>query len=220
MTRVIATVLFITSNKKGWLAHKEQRSSHTHTHTPAYFSSSFNLFQSTSYFLCPPQKMHLLKNRNHVSLIESDKLSAKLERVAESCDNPPTHYLGLWKVLRGRLQSRFANVRNFALNLSILAHHRCNDKADRYHMLFGGCKFIFELLDHFCLGRPPVNLILGGGEAGCHRVVKIPASDSDQYTGPQGAGPQMDISEPTDYPRQLTGRPSPDIYCSGHALND
>ena len=42
----------------------------------------------------------------------------------------------------------------FVLNLSILAYHRCNDKADRYHMLFGGCKFFSELLDHFALAAP------------------------------------------------------------------
>ena len=85
------------------------------------------------------------------------------------------------------------------LNLSILAHHVCNAKVDRYLMLFGGCNFFSELLDYFYLGRPPVNLILGRGEAGCHRVVKIPASDSDQYTGPEQVHKWI-------YPNQLTIR--------------
>ena len=89
----------------------------------------------------------------------------------------------------------------FVLNLSILAHHACNSKVDKYLMLFGGCRIFLSFWTIFALASPlPVNLILGGGEAGCHRVVKIPAlSDSDQYTGPEQVHKWI-------YPNQLTIR--------------
>ena len=89
----------------------------------------------------------------------------------------------------------------FVLNLSILAHHGCNSMADRYLLLFGGCRISFlSFWTILALDAPPVNLILGGGEAGCHRVVKIPAlSDSDQYTGPEQVHKWI-------YPNQLTIR--------------